>query len=143
MDQRKLTFFRSFFSIVLPPVLVPRQSEYPRPPPPLPSPFRSADDPPMPYNASFPFQNRQNQLDHSANTFDMPGDERFLFVLLFLRFAPFCSFFPIAQVQYSIYELVLFPSNTYKCNFLATFRYFPRKAFIPENEPCTCLLLNS
>ncbi|XP_078369287.1 mothers against decapentaplegic homolog 5-like isoform X2 [Oculina patagonica] len=63
--------YRRVESPVLPPVLVPRQSEYPRPPPPLPSPFRSVDDPPMPYNASFPF-NRQNQLDHSPNSFDMP-----------------------------------------------------------------------
>ena len=63
--------------LVLPPVLVPRQSEYPRPPPPLPSPFRSADDPPMPYNASYPFSNRPNQLEHSpASSFDMPGIER-------------------------------------------------------------------
>lgn len=72
-------FHSSLLLLVLPPVLVPRQSEYPRPPPPLPSPFRSVDDPPMPYNASFPF-NRQNQLDHSPNSFDMPGDEIRLFI---------------------------------------------------------------
>lgn len=72
-------FHSSLLLLVLPPVLVPRQSEYPRPPPPLPSPFRSVDDPPMPYNASFPF-NRQNQLDHSPNSFDMPGDETRLFI---------------------------------------------------------------
>ncbi|XP_031550939.1 mothers against decapentaplegic homolog 1-like isoform X2 [Actinia tenebrosa] len=50
--------YRRVESPVLPPVLVPRQSEYPRPPPPLPPPFRAAEDPPMPYNASFPFVNR-------------------------------------------------------------------------------------
>nr|ABC88374.1 Smad1/5 [Nematostella vectensis] len=54
----------------LPPVLVPRQSEYPRPPPPLPPPFRATDDPPMPYNASFPFTNRQNTSEQSPS-FDM------------------------------------------------------------------------
>ncbi|XP_068701649.1 mothers against decapentaplegic homolog 5-like [Montipora capricornis] len=65
--------YRRVESPVLPPVLVPRQSEYPRPPPPLPSPFRSAEDPPMPYNASYPFSNRPNQLEHSpASSFDMP-----------------------------------------------------------------------
>jgi len=63
--------------VVLPPVLVPRQSEYPRPAPPLPSPFRSVDDPPMPYNASYPFSNRPTQLEHSpASSFDMPGGYR-------------------------------------------------------------------
>ena len=76
MEEHKTQYVShsSLVLLVLPPVLVPRQSEYPRPPPPLPSPFRSVDDPPMPYNASFPF-NRQNQLDHSPNSFDMPGDE--------------------------------------------------------------------
>ncbi|KAM7435406.1 Mothers against decapentaplegic 5 [Porites harrisoni] len=65
--------YRRVESPVLPPVLVPRQSEYPRPAPPLPSPFRSVDDPPMPYNASYPFSNRPTQLEHSpASSFDMP-----------------------------------------------------------------------
>ena len=136
-----MDIFPFIVSTVLPPVLVPRQSEYPRPPPPLPSPFRSAEDPPMPYNASFPFQNRQNQLDHSANTFDMPGDERFLFVLLFLRFAPFCSYFSLRRLQYSILELVLFLGNIYKCNFWAIFQDFLVRVFFFSSQKWTMHVL--
>ena len=65
-------FFCCFLSIVLPPVLVPRQSEYPKIPPPLPSPFRSAEEPPMPYNACFPFKQQPQQLDKSPNIY-VPG----------------------------------------------------------------------
>lgn len=66
-----------FLVLVLPPVLVPRQSEYARPPPPLPAPFRAAEDPPMPYNASFPFVNRPrpNTAEQSPpNSFEISGN---------------------------------------------------------------------
>lgn len=60
--------------LVLPPVLVPRQSEYPKVPPPLPPPFRSADEPPMPYNACFPFKQQLQQLDNNTSAYHVPGN---------------------------------------------------------------------
>ena len=61
--------------IVLPPVLVPRQSEYPRPAPPLPAAFRAVEEPPMPFNASYPFTRRPSHTEHSpAHSFDVAGE---------------------------------------------------------------------
>ena len=48
---------------------MPRQSEYPRLQPPLPPPFQSAAEPPMPYNACFPFKQQAQQPDNSANIY--------------------------------------------------------------------------
>lgn len=59
---------------VLPPVLVPRPSSaYPKPPPPLPSPFRSAEEPPMPYNACFPFKTSQTLQANRSPAIYVPG----------------------------------------------------------------------
>lgn len=74
-----IVLFHIFFS-VLPPVLVPRQSEYVRAPPPLPAPFRAAEDPPMPYNASFPFVNRPRPStaeQSPPNSFEISGNSLF------------------------------------------------------------------
>lgn len=69
--------YRRVETPVLPPVLVPRQSEYPRQMPPLPPPFRTADEPLMPYNASFPFP-RQDRQQSSGSSFDMPDTPAYM-----------------------------------------------------------------
>jgi len=65
------------FCVVLPPVLVPRQSVYPKPAAVLPSEIGSVDDPSMPYNVTYPFTNQPTQREHSfASSFNMPGEYR-------------------------------------------------------------------
>lgn len=56
--------------------MVPRQSDYPVQMPPLPAAFRAREEPPMPYNASYPFAHNQRQpsIDSQSSSFDMPGE---------------------------------------------------------------------
>ena len=44
--------------------------------PPLPAAFRAREEPPMPYNASYPFAHsrRQPSIDSQSSSFDMPGE---------------------------------------------------------------------
>lgn len=65
----KLYSFYVLILPVLPPVLVPRQSEYPKPQPPLPPPFQSAAEPPLPYNACFPFKQQARRPEGSMNMY--------------------------------------------------------------------------
>lgn len=79
-SKPKILCFLFLYEIVLPPVLVPRQSEYPRPAPPLPAAFRAVEEPPMPYNASYPFTSRPSHAEHSpAHSFDVAGRCSFFF----------------------------------------------------------------
>lgn len=83
LHNRNLKIFHFIlFLLVLPPVLVPRPSGvYPKPPPPLPSPFRSAEEPPMPYNACFPFKRSQQPQPNRSPAMFVPGKVNFVWLI--------------------------------------------------------------